>query len=154
MAVLKKGYKDINDTLRHIRLQVAEGLDYADENVPLFLNPHDLYIWLKSRTTYVDDPHNVELLQSLPTLLENNYHGIVGGGDCDCTTIAVLTCLQKQKFGGKCWIKLCGRNKSYPVHIYAGIDYKGEELALDLTNRMAGVERKYPLIQKIYFKPF
>jgi hypothetical protein len=151
--ILKKPYQSIEDTLRHIRLQVAEGLEYANNNVPLFYTPIDLFYWLKMRTTYIDDPKGIELIQSLPTLLENNFHNVSGGGDCDCTSTAMLTCLQKQKFGKHSWIKLAGRNKLYPVHIWAGVDYREKELSLDLTNKMPNIERKYPYVQKIYFKP-
>lgn len=150
----KKKYVDINDTLNHIRLQVSEGINYAQNNVPLFLYPADLFYWFKSRTTYKNDPEGIELLQSLPTLMENNFWGKSGAGDCDCTSIAILTALQKQKFGKKCWIKLAGRNKNTPVHIWSGIDLSnGKEYSLDLTNRIVNQERDYPYIQKIYFKP-
>ena len=151
--ILKKKYVDINDTLSHIRLQVREGIEYSKQNVPLFISPVELYYWLKIRTRYKNDPEGIELLQSLPTLLEDNYWGMSGFGDCDCFSLATLTVLQKQKFKCKSWIKLAGRNKNYPVHIWAGCDYKGEELALDLTNHSPGEERKYKYIQKIYFQP-
>ena len=152
MAQLKKKYVDINDTLRHIRLQVKEGLPWARHNVPYMINPVDLYYWLRIRTHYVLDPDGVELLQSADTLMtENNFHGVPGSGDCDCFTILTLTALNVQKWKGKPWIKLAGRSKQYPVHIWAGIDYKGEEIAMDLTEKKAGQERKYPYVQKIYF---
>jgi hypothetical protein len=153
MAVLKKKYVDINDTLRHIRLQVKEGKNWADDNIPYFISPTELYHWLRIRTTYKNDPDGIELLQSAPTLFDNNFHGIPGAGDCDCFTIATLTALNKQKFNGRPWIKLAGRTTSYPVHIWGGIDHKGEEIALDLTNRRPFEERKYKHIQKIYFNP-
>lgn len=149
---LKKKYVDINDTLRHIRLQVKEGIPWAEDNVPLFINPVDLYYWLRIRTHYKLDPDGIELLQSADTLMSDaNYHGTPGCGDCDCFSILTLTALNVQKFKGKPWIKLAGRSKEYPVHIWAGIDYKGEEIALDLTERKPGQERKYPYVQKIYF---
>ena len=153
MAVLKKKYVDINDTLKHIRLQVSEGINWSADNVPLFTSPIDLYYWLKIRTRYKNDPEGVELLQSLPTLMENNYWGLSGAGDCDCFSVATLTAINTQKFKCKPWIKLAGRTKNYPVHIWAGCDYKGEEIALDLTNRKPAEERKYKFIQKIYFVP-
>lgn len=151
MAQLKKKYVDINDTLRHIRLQVKEGEQWAKKNVPYFINPVEMYYWLKVRTTYKNDPEGIELLQSAPTLFEANYWGTPGAGDCDCFSIATLTALNKQKWKAPMWIKLAGRSKSYPVHIWAGTDYKGEEIALDLTNKKPKEERNYPYIQKIYF---
>jgi hypothetical protein len=153
MAVLKKKYVDINDTLRHIRLQVKEGKTWAADNIPYFISPTEMYHWLRIRTTYKNDPEGIELLQSAKTLFDNNFHGTPGAGDCDCFTILTLTALNKQKWHGKPWIKLAGRNWEYPVHIWAGIDYKGEQIALDLTNRRPFEERNYKHIQKIYFKP-
>lgn len=151
MAEFKKPYVDINDTLRHIRLQVKEGIDWSKTNIPNFTSPIDLYYWLRIRTTYKNDPEGIELLQSAPTLFENNFHGIPGAGDCDCFSILTLTALNKQKFKSTPWIKLAGRNKNFPVHIWAGTDIKGEEIALDLTNKKPYEERPYTYIQKIYF---
>jgi len=152
MAQLKKKYVDINDTLRHIRLQVKEGIGWAQQNVPYCINPVDLYYWMRIRTKYVLDPDGVELLQSADTMMTDaNYHGITGAGDCDCFSILTLTAINNQKWKGKPWIKLAGRSKSNPVHIWAGIDYKGEEIAMDLTNKKCGEERSYPYVQKIYF---
>jgi len=148
---LKKKYINLNDTLSHIRLQVAEGIPYAKNNIPQFFNPIDLFYWLKSRITYKSDPPGVELLQSLPTLLKNNFWGKSGLGDCDCFSIAILTMLQTQKMSCKPWIKLAGRDKLNAVHIWPGVDYKGEEIALDLTNRKPNEERPYKFVQKIYF---
>lgn len=151
MAELKKKYVDINDTLRHIRLQVKEGMPWAAQNIPYFVNPVELYYWLRIRTKYVNDPPNIELLQSAETLFDNNFHGIPGAGDCDCFSVLTLTALQVQKWKAPAWIKLAGRNKQYPVHIWAGVDYNGEEIALDLTEHKPGQERKYTYIQKLYF---
>jgi len=137
-----------------MRLQIAEGLPWAIENCPNFTNAAQLYYWLQPRLVYKHDPEGVELLQSLPTLLTSaNYWGKPGAGDCDCFTLGFLTIFCASNIPGRAWIKLAGRNKSYPVHIWGGVDVNGEEIALDFTERKFNKEREYPYIQKIYFKP-
>jgi hypothetical protein len=37
-------------------------------------------------------------------------------------------------------------------HIYGGVDFNGREIALDFTNKLPGVQRFYPYVQKIYLK--
>ena len=150
---LKKRYNDINDTLRHIRLQVEDGRNFAREFVPSFNTPETLFFWLKPYLNYKLDPKGVELLQSFPTLILNNFYGIPGAGDCDCFTIAqVSACMVQNWPGAKLFIKLAGRNPVYPSHIYGGVDFKGREIILDLTNKVPGYERYYPHVQKLYIK--
>jgi len=150
---LKKPYDDINDTLRHIRLQVEDSRNFARKFVPEFKSPETLFFWLKPYTSYKLDPKGVELLQSFPTLILNNFYGVSGAGDCDCLTIAqTAACMVQSWPNAKLWIKLAGRNKLYPGHIYGGVDFKGREVALDLTNKLPNYERYYPYIQKLYIK--
>ena len=153
MKVLQKPYVDINDTLQHIRLQVARSIRYAAENCPQFDNPQDLFYWLKSQLVYRNDPKGNELLQTMRTLMEGSYYGVPGAGDCDCFTITMLACNEVQNYRCRQWVMLAGRSKQAPVHIYSGVDFKGEQLPLDLTNMTCGYERDYPLKQKIYWKP-
>jgi len=137
-----------------MRLQIAEGLPWAIENCPNFDNAAQLYYWLQPRLVYKHDPEGVELLQSLPTLLTSaNFWGKAGAGDCDCFTLGFLTLFCASNIRGRAWIKLAGRSKNYPVHIWGGLDVNGEEIALDFTERKFNQERDYPYIQKIYFKP-
>ena len=149
---LKKKYVDINDTLRHIRVQVMHSIPFAREVCPDFQNPAQLFSWLKARTTYKNDPRGVELLQSMQTLFNGDYHGTPGAGDCDCFTIAALACMHVQQWPGPLWIKIAGRDRSAPVHIWAGLDFKGKPFALDLTEKQPDKERSYPFVQKIYYK--
>ena len=150
----KRPYKDINDTLQHIRVQIAAGIPWTQENAPTFDNAAACYYWLMDRTTYRHDPPDTELLQSIDTLLTSrNYWHKPGAGDCDCFVIAWLTLFNCSNIKGRAWIKLAGRSKKYPVHIWAGVDDNGRELAADLTQRKFNSERAYPYIQKIYFKP-
>jgi len=151
MAVKKMRYKDLNHALRLLRGQVMEGVPYAKENLPEFNDPEKLYNYLKLRTRYKNDPKGVELFQTLPTLLDNNFHGVTGAGDCDCFTIAALSVLLANGFTN-CGIVLAGRNPFTPAHIYAYvIDEKGEKKYLDLTNKVYNYERFYPYKQEIKF---
>ena len=148
MAVLIKQYKDINDTLKHIKIQIIDGIDYAINDCPEFKNPEQLFNWLMDRVKYKNDPSQKELLQTLPTLLENNFHGISGNGDCDCFTIATITLMIAQGWDN-IHIILAGRSKKCPVHIYTMIEWNGKPIILDLTNKRYNVGRYYPLTQKI-----
>ena len=153
MAVLVKQYKDLNDTLRHIRLQIEESIPFAESYVPQCSSPADLFHWLKPQLNYRKDPKGKELLQSFPTLMENNYYGIPGTGDCDCFSIAMCAATSVQSWKGmKIWIKLAGRNKHNAVHIWSGVDINGKSYALDLTNPIPFYERDYQYIQKLYLK--
>jgi len=153
MAQLKKRYKDLNEVLSYIRLQVEESIPFAAGYCPQSSDPVSLFHWMKPRLKYRKDPPGVELLQSFPTLMNNNYYGSPGTGDCDCFTIAMIAACAVQNWpGSRIWIKLSGRNKLTAVHIWSGVDYKGKEIALDLTNPIPTYERDYQYIQKIYLK--
>lgn len=151
MAKATYRYKDLNDTLRKFRGQVIDGIDYAAEEVPRFSSPQQMFNWLKLRTTYKHDPKGRELFQTLPTLLgDDNRHGIPGAGDCDCFTIAGLTCALVN-FDYPTGIVLVGRRKYRPVHIYQYIDTPDGRKYFDLTNKMYDYERYYPYRQEIPF---
>jgi hypothetical protein len=153
MAVLKKNYKDINDTLKHIRLQIEESLPFTLSYCPKFKDPYTLFLWLKPQLKYRKDPSDTELLQSFPTMMRRNFYGIPGTGDCDCFSIGAVSCCLIQNWNNcKIWIKLAGRNKFCPVHIWSGVTINGKDYPLDFTNRLPGVERDYPYIQKIEVK--
>ncbi|NBO56735.1 MAG: hypothetical protein EBU84_19560, partial [Actinobacteria bacterium] len=147
-------YKNINDTLQYMRVQIAAGIPWTQENAPQFDNAATAFYWLLDRVQYKHDPPDTELLQSIDTLLTSrNFWGIPGAGDCDCFVIAWLTLFNCSNINGRPWIKLAGRSKQYPVHIWAGVDVNGRELTADLTERKFNKERAYPHTQKIYFKP-
>jgi len=145
---LRKPYIDINDTMKHIKMQIQDGIPYAKKNIPELSTPEHCFWWLKRRITYKNDPKNIELLQSLPTLLNKNFHGISGAGDCDCFTIAICSILIANNFDN---IKIClvGRKKTMPVHIYVCIYDRGTRKVLDLTNPKPLKERSYPFIQEL-----
>lgn len=152
MAIEKMPYQNLDHALRLFRKQVMEGVPYAQEQLPRFTSPEQIFKWLKLRTTYKNDPKGTELFQTLPTLLDDNYHGLTGSGDCDCFTIAALSILLANGFTD-CGIVLVGRKSWQPVHIYAFvIDDSGERKYLDLTNKIYDYERPYPYKQHIPFK--
>jgi len=91
MAVLLVPYTDINATMQGIRTQVIDSLDYCVNEMPRFRDPESMFNGLKAMITYKNDPPGVELLQSVPTLFEQNYWGQRGAGDCDCFSILALT---------------------------------------------------------------
>jgi len=138
----KVKYIDINDTLRHIKIQIIDSIPYAKEFCPKFGNPEQLFYFLKKNTVYKNDPPNIELLQTLQTLMEENFHGKPGAGDCDCFTIATIACLYVNGWKNNVFIDLVGRSKLYPVHIYTDIVYKGDRKVLDLTNKYYNEERQ------------
>ena len=59
---IKKAYKDINETLSCIRLQVRDGMEWAARNCPTFNNSAELYYYLMDRVKYKHDPPDTELL--------------------------------------------------------------------------------------------
>lgn len=144
-------YQNLNHALKLFKIQVLEGIPYAQNECPKFDTPEEAFNWLKLRTKYKNDPQGTELFQTLPTLLENNFHGITGHGDCDCFTIAILSILAANNFKN-IGIVLVGRNRYNPVHIYAYyVNDKGEKEFLDLTNKYYNQTRHYSYKQEIPF---
>lgn len=140
-------YVNLSRTLLLLKDQVIDSLPYVEKNIPKFSNPEELFYWLKKRTTYVDDPAGVELLQHVETLMTGSRLGIPGGGDCDCFTIASLAALHVNGFSPT-YVILVGRRKSQAVHIYAGVEDDGI-VPFDLTNDEYGFERDEYKFQQI-----
>jgi hypothetical protein len=149
MAVLITPYTDINATMRGIRTQVIDSINWTCDNLPKFSTPEEMFKTLKSMVTYKNDPPGVELLQSVPTLFTNNYWGIRGAGDCDCFSILVLTCGVCSGFNDQ-RIVLAGRSKIAPVHIWTEIKYKGKWYSMDLTQPFINSTREYRYTQYLY----
>jgi hypothetical protein len=151
--ILQKKYISLNDCLKHIRLQIEDSIDFQKTFVPQTNDPATLFNWVKPFLKYRRDPKDRELLQSAETLIYNNYYGISGTGDCDCFVIFFVSACMVQKWKNKkIWIKLAGRDRQAPVHIWSGIDINGKEYPMDLTNPLPMQERDYQYIQKIYLK--
>lgn len=144
-------YTGVNDSLKHLKIQVLESIPYCKSILPDNIKtPAQIFNWCKNRTFYVKDGKN-EVFQSVQTLFENNYHGISGAADCDCMTILILSCLAARGYK-KIGIVLVGRKPDQAVHIYAYCDYCGCRQYLDLTNEFFNFERYYPFKQHIRFK--
>jgi hypothetical protein len=73
MAVRKVEYRDINHTLAGLREQVIDSLEYCCNELPRFSNPTDLFNFCKSITVYENDPHEIELIQTVQTLLKTIF---------------------------------------------------------------------------------
>jgi len=119
------------EVLQLIVVQARKGYKYA-ATLGAPSNPDNLYYWLKSRVTFVDDHINYEQLQQIETLLgPNNVHGIKGAGDCDCFTIAMLSLLYNAGYNSA-YLVLVGNNLKEPTHIFPAIDYLGGIYPLDV----------------------
>ena len=131
---------DLDKTLWGIRMQIQDSLPFArkwnQEN-----NPRDAFISLKRELTYKNDPPGIELLQSFPTLMGNNYWGNPGTGDCDCFTIAYTSiCIV---MGWPVKIVLAGHKPGEFSHIYNLVMYQGEWIEADLTQPTFNSARPY-----------
>ena len=127
-------------TLWGIRKQIEDSLEFA-KNWNQENNPRDAFISLKRELTYKSDPIGIELLQSFPTLMGNNYWGMPGYGDCDCFTIAYTSiCIVK---GWPCKIVLAGHKAGEFSHIYNLVMYAGEWVEADLTQPTFASARPY-----------
>jgi len=131
-----------------LAVQTLDGMDWAQQNLPNFSSPVKMWDWFKMRTVFVFDPDEEELLQTLPTMMENNVHGIPGAGDCDCFAIALATAMTEQGWPNE--IILAGNSKRYPVHIYNVVWWEGERYVMDLANPYFDQERdRYKYYQDI-----
>lgn len=146
MAVLTVPYTDINATMRGIRTQVIDSLNYCAAEMPTFNDPESMFKALKNMINYKNDPPGVELLQSVPTLFENNYWGKRGAGDCDCFSILVLSMCVVHGWN-KQQIVLAGRSKLAPVHIWTRVCFNNKWYDIDLTEPYFNQRRDYKFVQ-------
>jgi len=149
-VILKKKYKDLNETLHYLKLQVIESVPFACAVIPKNVRtPEQLYNWLLPYLKYKNDPKSSELLQTFQTMMCGKFWGKPGAGDCDCFTIATLAsavCLGWKNV----YIALVGRQRSHPVHIYTVVYQNGKRVVLDFTNKKFDKERDtYNYIQEI-----
>ena len=141
--------KGINQVMKAMREQIIYSYDYCANNMPTYNTPEQLYNNILPLLTYKNDPPGIELLQSVPTLFENNFWGKSGSGDCDCFVILICAMCAVNKIG-KQRIVLAGRSKEAPVHIWSEILYNGQYKAMDMTQKLYNSTRKYPYIQYLY----
>lgn len=146
MAILITPYTDINATMRGIRTQVIDSLEYCVNEMPSFDTPEQMFKALRNMTVYKNDPAGVELLQTVPTLFENNYHGISGAGDCDCFSILALSMCIANGWNDQA-IVLAGRSKLSPVHIWTRVKFNGKWFDFDLTQPYFNTTRPYKFQQ-------
>jgi hypothetical protein len=116
--------------------------------MPVYPDPVSMFYGLKQLIKYHNDPPGVELLQSVPTLFENNYWGISGAGDCDCFSILVLSMACVHNFGPQ-RVVLCGRSKMAPVHIFTQLKVNGTWKTLDLTRPLYNTHKPYKFYQHL-----
>lgn len=121
--------------------QVKQSLEFADNWLPQVLEgPAELFWILKNNTVYVSDPPGVELLQSMPSLFEDNYWGIPGAGDCDCFTIATIASCAVRNIPAR--MVLVG-NGAQPSHVYCEVKDNGTWVPFDLVAPRYGITKDY-----------
>lgn len=130
----------LNNTLWGIHKQISDSLVYARGFCP-FDNARDIYYFFRRNVVYKHDPPGVELLQSLPTFVDDNYWGIPFCGDCDCFTIAFTSCCLIKKIPIR--IVLAGNKPNEFTHIYNQVQFNGDWCIADLTQPYWDSERKY-----------
>ena len=153
MARYKIFYPGLNESLRHWRRQVIDSLPYVAREFPRFNSLKDIFDYCKKDFKYVNEPPLEELFQTVPTMLENNVHGISGAGDCDDGSILVTAPMLLSGFD--CGIVLAGRTKDKATHIYTYGVEDGQRKILDLTTNKfnkEGGSGDYKYRQYIPFK--
>lgn len=144
-------YNSLNDTLEALTIQAMLSVNYCAQKWGTNNSLSRIFTIVKQNTTYVNDPRDVELIQSVPTLIENNYHGIPGAGDCDCFSVFLIALLIANGFQpNQIFIVLQGRTIKTPSHIFIECENK----YLDATENHYNTMRNYPYIQKIKLSKF
>jgi hypothetical protein len=148
----KERYVSLADTIQKMGMQVYDSLDYADKYLPYNVTPKEIFHILKQNTTYKHDPQGVELLQSMPSLMDDNYWGHSGWGDCDCFTIAGVACCTVR--GYKTRYVVVGNDRNAPSHIYFQVHDGRKWVDFDLVAPYYGITKPYkyqnsfPIIEK------
>jgi len=143
-------YRDLHHTLDGMRRQIEDSLNYAASFVPRGTRPRELFWLLKQHTRYKNDPPGVELLQSMPSLMENNYWGIPGAGDCDCFSITTAACCKVLNI--PCRLVVVGQSPKAPSHVYCEVKDGGRWVPFDLVNTFYGETKKYRYLSTINVK--
>ena len=138
---MKYKYKSLKDTIDKIGQQIAYSVDYANDFLPSHTSPKEIWSILKDNTIYKHDPPGVELLQSFPSLMDDNYWGTPGMGDCDCFTIAAVSCAVARGIPVRC--VLVGNHSDMPSHIYCQMFDGSAWIDFDLVNSDYGYTKPY-----------
>jgi len=141
----KKKYKSLADTLIYLQKQARESIPDAYALTDGINNPQDLFYYLKTLVTYKSDPPGIELIHSVNSLFEDNYHKIPGAGDCDCFSVLSLACLHCINI--QPYVVLAGNQKSNPTHIYSSGLWRKKYFTFDLTQKFFDSEREYKFRQ-------
>jgi transglutaminase-like putative cysteine protease len=96
---------------------------------------------------YKNDPPGIELLQSFPSLMNDNYWGIPGAGDCDCFTIAALACAAARSIPARAVI--VGNSSQAPTHVYCQYLVDGRWIDFDLVSSDYGTTKPYKYKQTL-----
>lgn len=145
----EENYKSLERTVNLI-IQQALSPENIKVGKQFSANPEKLWNQLKLLLTYRNDPKGIELIQGIDTLLNKNYYGVPGMGDCDCFTCAVLSIAFAH---GKPAIIVLAGNKG-ATHIYPElIAPNGRNYSVDLTNDFFNIRRPYKKNQYIYVSP-
>jgi hypothetical protein len=146
----KVKYRDLHHTMQGMCRQISDSLDYAATFVPRGTTPRQLFWLLKQHTVYKNDPPGVELLQSMPSMMENNYWGIPGAGDCDCFSITTAACCKV--LGIPCRLVLVGQSPKAPSHVYCEVKDGDKWVPFDLVNTFYGETKNYRYLSVINLK--
>ena len=141
MRTSKQPYKNLYHTIQMLGKQIEYSIPYAETFCPIDTTPKELFWILKQNTTYKNDPPGVELLQSMPSLFEDNYWGIPGAGDCDCFTIATAACCLVSNIPVR--LVVVGNSTQAPSHIYCEVYDNGKWTPFDLVNSYYGHTKEY-----------
>jgi hypothetical protein len=145
MAEYKEPYKNLDTTLKALRQQVIDSLNYCSEQNFYYDSPRQMYYNLLQKVKYKNDPPGTELIQTVPTLLDKNFYGYSGQGDCDCFTVLTLSVGAINNWKQR--VVLCGRKKNNAVHIFSQVYWNGDWHTVDLTARMYNTHKKYNFYQ-------
>jgi len=140
-------YKNLAHTLKMMARQVAESVEFADRFLPYHTTPQEIWSILKDNLIYRNDPPGVELLQSFPSLMNDNYWGTPGAGDCDCFTIAALACAAARDIPAR--VVIVGNNAEAPTHIYCQYLVNGRYIDFDLVSSDYGTTKPYKYRQTL-----
>ena len=138
-------YKSLEQTLKALQNQARESIPDSYQLTDGINNPQDLFYYLKTLVTYKNDPPGIELIHSVNSLFNDNFHGEPGSGDCDCFTVLSLACLHCLNIHP--YIVLAGNQKENPTHIYASGLFRKKYFTFDLTQTFFDQERKYKFRQ-------
>jgi hypothetical protein len=141
-------YKNLENTLAALKIQILDSLKYAAENLPQVDSPADLWDVLKPLCNYTSDGDG-EIIMTMQTFLDanKNLHRRAGAGDCDDFVVMVCACCLVSKIPVK--IVLAGRTKIAPVHIYCKVFDGKKWQPFDLTEAYYMSERNYPIKQTL-----